>query len=329
VDGLYGGWEGNPDFGDFFGDVSYKKSVRQKAVSWEELMEILAECWDQEKEEFNLKHPIFKTEEGVVQGAAFKCTSLQEATQTLKTHYGIVSVASGFAWSAIGINIQGFLQELMLSDHPTLQHLPLAALTAIWPVYEEMGLGGVDEKVIAFHQMMGAYSTWGKLQEDRIPDFWWDLYCDTAIEGDDNFLQACWVELLRSKDLKEDLICSNEVWDCILLFAHLRGLGLKITKGNPLTKYQKEEQMLGLTPEHLKFLACAIQIVRDGAKGRLHTETNIGGCIKTLEKTEEFDILRTLYEGGIPMHITCWTLVEMVDILSSWNKARYALNQMS
>jgi hypothetical protein len=331
---LYGDWVGNPDFHDFFCDTSKKKTVKQLAVSWKQMVEILEQAWDDNSESFNLKHSAFTDVDGwVAQGAAFVTEELNATTSLLKTHYGIVSVASGFAWSAIGIN-------LMALCKCTKWEIPMiaeATQVALWPIYEELGLGGINELAVEFHGLIQLYSRQGKFYKDTVntlsPEVM-EIYQDTIIKGEKNFLQAVYIKLLRSIDLEEELVCSDEVWENILMFAHIRSLAQSIAKGRKLTEWQKNTSYGALTPERLQFVACATAVMRDGAKGRLGLEAEqeaISGCLAALLVNPSFIQLQKMKKAAFAnprkynLASAVFTLVETAELLEVWQKQRYRL----
>lgn len=331
--GLYGDWKSNPDFADFFCDVSHKKTPYQRAVTWAEILEILEQAWDPNKETFDLNHSAFTQDGWVAQGAGFRTDELTNTTELLKTHYGVVSVASGFAWSTTGINMLPFVRAFKLE----VPMLPEATQVALWAVYEELGLGGINELAVEFHGLIQTYSRDGKFGKKTFqglsPELQ-EIWNDCLGYGGSNFLRAIWVKLLRSIDLKEEIVESEEVWENILMFAHIRALGQKIAKGAKLTKWQENKSYGELSPDILYFLACATRLMRDGAKGRLSIgegEDSITGCLAAIKSNKIYQYVQKTKDWAFrnPMkrelNPAFFTLVETVDLLEQWQIQRHAL----
>lgn len=334
---LFGSWEHSADLPDFFKDTS-KKTLGQYAITLDQLLKLVQMSWNPKTLELEvhkwqeLMQQLEPGVDGQIEGSAFSCKELEQLAFGTRQHYALVSVASGFDWSARGLNLLGLLQGTGWFKKLPVEiqaHWQSAVLVCIWCIYEGLGLSGYNQQVLDWHAAMRKYCRSGNLNHFTVGE---TLTVHRAKHSqDEQFLHAVFQDLLRGEGIRDEVITSQEVWQIILFLAHGREIQARLSQGRKLGKYLSAYGQWDFDPEAIQFLVLAAQLQRAASKGRLSLDEGDdvegnAGLVQALGKTKydpywEF-VKRVKYPtASIKM------LIDVYPILQKWSGTRSTLLQ--
>lgn len=335
VRALFGTEDKFPDILDFFTDVSKKKSLHQRPLKLSELLDLIIDSYDEISNKTNPKDwQRLLGSKDPVEGSAYTTEELNGVAELTKQHYSMVCVPSGFDWAARAINMKPLLQDLGWWEQVPLDLQlvwDMAALLAIWCVYEGLGLGGLNKLALNFHRLMRTYAYKGAIPKTEIPDELVELWCETGGESYE-FLQAIWFQLLEGEGVLPEWSHNKDIFELIVFLAGGREL-VKAMNNGALYKesgaYLRSITLDGLEPEQTQALAAACQLLRDGAKGRLNLQEiqeksgEVKGVLFFLDQKDEMGILEAL--DGLEdkeLSVTAITLLDQFRLMSAWTLGR-------
>lgn len=295
IDILYAGAT-PPDVLDYYKKVSSsKKSLYKNPLKFSEVLDIIqaSVVMKGEVEDWKIDNGLWKSMLGNPEGSAFTIEEISAIAYDTREHYAILSVPSGFYYYAALIN----LEDVMLSTGLMVK-IPVecqrdwwvAAITAIWVVYEGVGLGGLNTDAMALHKYLGSVARSGSIHlKQHEPG-----YEELKMLGTEQFLTNHWRKVLRSQDIDEAICTNDSLLQLVVWLAHLRELGKRVASGRELNDYLSKYSFGDLTTSECVLLACISTIMRDGAKGRMNLEVQeetdeAAGCLKyILEEYPDF-----------------------------------------
>lgn len=331
IETLFGSWEDSQDLPDFFKDTSKKKSVHQRALTISEVINLIQESWDPMTQKVDVGS--WKTLLGDVlepEGSAFSCKELEEIGYKTREHYALVSVASGFDWSARGINLYP-----LMSDLGTLDLLPSGCaamwhttiLICLWCVYEAFGLGGLNYTALSWHGWMRSYAKSGEVA-DKLLDEQQQFERDSCVSHE-AFLRKYWVQLLEGEGIRAELVHNDQVWQNVLFLATGREIVAAKANGYDYSKHLQNYTFGGLSLEDIEFLVLSAAAQRGAAKGRLSIHEGDDyeqptGIIATLCKEQYnwyWDKLQSVNYPSVGSQM----LMDVFVIVEDWSTLRSAI----
>lgn len=331
IETLFGSWEESQDLPDFFKDTSKKKSLHQRALTVGQLLDVIQDSWDPVSQKVKVgdwKSILGWDEEP--EGSAFSCQELEDIAYATRKHYALVSVASGFDWSARGINMYPLMKDLGM-----LELLPdgcadvwhTTVLLCLWCVYEAFGLGGLNYTALDWHGWMRSYGRSGKVSEHMLTEDQLMEYNTYASPSE--FLRKYWKELLSSEGILQELIDSDAIWQNILFLIVGREIVAKKVKGDPYSQFQKNYSFGELSLEDVEFLVLSAAAQRAASKGRLSINEGDDyqeptGIVKALlnEGYEDYwDVLRDVEYPSVGTQM----LLDVFAIVEDWSTIRSSI----
>lgn len=335
VRALFGTEDKFPDILDFFTDVSKKKSLHQRPLKLDELLQLIIDSYDEEKNITNPKdwQTLLKSKDPV-EGSAYTTTELNSVAESTKKHYAHICVPTGFDWAARAINMKPLLMDLGWWDQiPShLQQVwDVAALLAIWCVYEGLGLGGLNKLALNFHQLIRTYSYKGSIPKTSIPEGLQDLW--NEMDGQSyEFIQAIWFQLLEGEGILPQWSHNKNLFEVIVFLAGCRELVKAMNNGALYREsgaYLRSITLDGLDPSQAQALAASCQLLRDGAKGKLNLQEiqekswEVKGVLYFLDQKDEEEILTLLDSlDGKEISVTGITLLDQFQLMTAWTLGR-------
>lgn len=338
---LFGDWVRSADLPDFFKDTSKKKSLRQYALTLEQMLQLTEGSWDPESLRVRMEKwgdllsEMDPDSEGKQpEGSVFPCHELERLGYRTREHYALVSVASGFDWSARGLNLMSLLQGIgicRLLPEAIWTAWPIAVLVCIWVVYEGLGLSGYSQKVLDFHAAMRCYARKGNFKQFEVPK---TLEKYRSNPDDLMFLRTIFMDLLEGEGIQPSIYTpgvylADEIWEIILFLAHGREIQSQLARRGKLNEYLKKYTFCGMDPATVQFLCLAAQLQRAAAKGRL-----------SLDEGDDYDspnglvnvLGRQCYQKHWVMlgkvkypNLGVKSLLDIYPILKTWSKTRSGL----
>lgn len=328
IETLFGSWEESQDLPDFFKDTSKKKSLHQRALTVSQLIDVIQDSWDPISQKVKVADwkAILGWDEDP-EGSAFSCQELQDIAYATRKHYSLVSVASGFDWSARGINMHPLMKDLGMLDflpEGCADAWHTTVLLCLWCVYEAFGLGGLNYTALYWHGWMRSYGRSGKVSENMLTEDQLMEYNTYASPSE--FLRKYWMELLESEGIKPELISSNAIWQNIIFLVVCRELVAKKVKGSPLTNFQKNYSFGELALEDIEFVALSAAAQRAASKGRLSINEGDdyqepSGIVKALKSDVYDDYWQELNEVQYPS-VGTQMLKDVFMIVEDWSSIR-------
>lgn len=330
VEAIWGEVARFPDLIDFFSDVSHKKGLRQQPLKLSQVFDLIIKSYDEETNKITPKN--WQKLLGVkapVEGSAYLTSELNEVASKTKEHYALVCVPSGFDWAARGINMKGLMLDTGWWDNipRDIQNVwDIAILIVIWVVYEGLGLGGLCEMALIWHRLMREYGKKGKLSTDNIPD---ELKGKYVACGDDySFLESIWMELLQGQDIPDEWATNKDLFEVVMFLANCREVVWAVNNGcinKDSAAAIRSITLDGLEPEQTRSLACACQVMRDGAKGKLTLQDvleksdELKGALNYLLAEDDSNLIATLQElPGTEVSLASVVLLDQCRLMQDW-----------
>lgn len=334
IHALFGSWEESADLPDFFKDAGKKKTLKQYALTLGQLLELVQKSYDPVSLKVDtgawekLSHDLYGAE-GQPEGSAFTCKELESLAYGTREHYKLVSVASGFDWSARGLNTMSLLKGTGMSalvPRDMWDNWSLAVLVSIWVIYEGLGLSGYNAKVIKWHAAMRFYCRKGHLDK-------FDL---GILEGyratcprDYDLLWAVFKDFLKSEGIQQDVVNNQDMWEVILFLAHGREIQSQYALRGKLSQHLGKYTLGDLSAEETQFLVLASQLQRAAAKGKLsldegdeyETPTGLVHALNSSKFDDMWDMLKGIQRPNIGVKM----LLDVFPILSKWSATRSQL----
>jgi len=271
--------------------------------------------------------------EGQPEGSAFSCDELKKLAVGTRQHYALVSVASGFDWSARGLNLLGLLQGMgWFKNLPEAiqANWQTAVLACIWCIYEGLGLSGYNQTVLDWHAAIRKYCRSGNLNHFTVGE---TLAAFRAKHQDDEqFLHEVFQDLLRGEGIRDEVVTSCEVWQIVLFLAHGREIQARLSQGRKLGKYLSTYGAWAFSPEDIQFLCLAAQLQRAAAKGRLSLDEgdDVEGNAGLVQALSKYDRHWEYIEKLEFPTASIKMLRDLYPILQKWSGTRSKLlNQES
>lgn len=337
---LFGTEDKFPDILDFFTDVSKKKSLHQRPLKLNEMLQLIIDSYDEEAGKTNPKDwQKLLGSKDPVEGSAYTTSELNGVAELTKRHYAHICVPSGFDWAARAINMKPLLEDLGWWDLIPLDLRmvwDIAGLLAIWCVYEGLGLGGLNKLAINFHTLMRTYAYKGQIPKDSVPDELKDLWSE--VDGEPYmFLQRIWFQLLEGEGILPEWSQNADVFEVIMFLAGCREL-VKAMNNGMLYKeggaYLRSITLDGLEPEQTRALAAACQLLRDGAKGKLNLQEiqeksgEVKGVLYYLGEKDDAGLLMELDSlGDTEISVTGITLIDQFRLMTAWTLGRQSAKE--
>lgn len=324
-----------PDILDFFTDVSKKKSLHQRPLKLNEMLQLIIDSYDEETSKTNPKdwQKLIGSKDPV-EGSAYTTSELNGVAELTKKHYAHICVPSGFDWAARAINMKPLLQDLGWWELIPLDLQlvwDLAALIAIWCVYEGLGLGGLNKLALNFHTLMRTYAYKGSIPKASVPEELTELW--NEMEGESyEFLQAIWFQLLEGEGILPQWSHNKNLFEVIVFLAGCRELVKAMNNGALYREsgaYLRSITLDGLDPSQAQALAASCQLLRDGAKGKLNLQEiqeksgEVKGVLYFLDQKDEEEILTLLDSlDGKEISVTGITLLDQFQLMTAWTLGR-------
>lgn len=334
IHALFGSWEESSDMPDFFKDAGKKKTLKQYALTLGQLLELVQKSYDP----ISLKVDTGSWEslakelygaEGQPEGSAFTCKELESLAYGTREHYKLVSVASGFDWSARGLNTMSLLKGTGMSQLVPVDmwnNWALAVLVSIWVIYEGLGLSGYNPKVIKWHAAMRLYCRKGSLDKFDL-----GILSDYRANNprDYDLLWSVFKDFLKSEGIQESVILNQDMWEVILFLAHGREIQSQYALKGKLSQHLAKYTLGGLEATETQFLVLASQLQRAAAKGKLsldegdeyETPTGLVHALNGPKFEDMWEMLKGIQRPNVGVKM----LLDIFPILSKWSSTRSRL----
>lgn len=334
IHALFGSWEESSDMPDFFKDAGKKKTLKQYALTLGQLLELVQKSYDPLTLKVDtgawekLAHDLYGAE-GQPEGSAFTCKELEDLGYGTREHYKLVSVASGFDWSARGLNMMSLLKGTRMSSlvpEDMWLNWSLAVLVSIWVIYEGLGLSGYNAKVIKWHAAMRLYCRKGNLDKFDLGVL--ESYRATN-PRDYDLLWSVFKDFLKSEGIQQDVIDNKDMWEVILFLAHGREIQSQYALRGEVSQHLGKYTLGELSAIETQFLVLASQMQRAAAKGKLSldegdeydTPTGLVHALNYSKFNDMWDMLRGIQRPNIGVKM----LLDVFPILSKWSATRSQL----
>lgn len=340
VRALFGSEDKFGDILDFFTDVSHKKSLHQRPITYDELMDLIVRSYDEDSNKTNPKDwQKLLGSKDPVEASAYVTEELNSVAELTKQHYAMICVPSGFDWAARAINM-----KLLLQDLGWWEQIPLdlqlvwdiAGLLSIWCVYEGLGLGGLNTLALQFHQLVRLYCYTGSLGKLDIPDNLVTLWQECDAEPY-KFLETIWFTLMKGEGILPKWQENADVFEVIMFLAGCRELVKGMNNGMLYKEkgaHLRSITLDGLEPEQSQALAAACQLLRDGAKGRLNLQEiqeksgEVAGVLLHLAKKDSMGLLEAVDSlEDTELSVTSITLLDQYRLMTSWVLGRQSAKE--